>query len=193
MLKVILLFVGCILVAQAGAAVYRCEEPDGSVRYSDIPCDGGKAIKLPKLQTYSPRVVPSTPPATAPRTLRETYEYSQLEIKSPAHESTVRQPAGLVTVEVVADPVLKTGEGHLMVLRIDGIETGVPAATTSFQLSNVDRGTHQLEAVIVGPDGAEIARTPAVSFHMRRFSSLHPQQKKLKQQQEQQEKLKQEN
>ncbi len=188
-----MLFVTCMLVAQTEAAVYRCEEPDASIRYSDKPCDGGKVLKLPKLQTYTPRVVPSVPPSTAPRARRETYEYNQLEIKSPAHDSTVRQSAGLVTVQVLTEPGLKTGAGHLMVLRIDGVETGTPAATSSFQLSNVDRGVHRLEAVIVSSEGAEIARTPAVVFHMRRFSALHPQQIKLKQQQEQQEKLNKEN
>lgn len=183
---------GCILAIQAEAAVYRCEDSDGTVRFTDMPCEGGKPVKLPKLPTYSPRVVPSTPPATVPRAKHATYEYSLLEIKSPANDSTVRQSAGLVTVEVVVEPPLKTGSGHLMVLRIDGHETGEPAATTTFQLSNVDRGSHQLEAMIVGPGGAEIARTPAVTFHMRRFSALHPQTIKLKQQKEQNEKKKQE-
>ena len=73
---------------------------------------------------------------------------------------------GVVTIQVSVTPALDPK--HKIQVTLDGKPIGPPASGTSFNLSNVDRGTHTLGASILDESGTAIRSSTSVTFHMRR-------------------------
>lgn len=57
-------------------------------------------------------------------------------------------------------------------LRMDGRPYGQPSSGLSFNLANVDRGTHTLAAVVMNANGEELAQSATIKFHLQRNSIL---------------------
>lgn len=57
-----------------------------------------------------------------------------------------------------------------MQLLVDGAPYGAPGRATQVTLTDVDRGEHQLQAVVVDGDGAELLRSPPSVFFLHKHS-----------------------
>ena len=170
------LAIALTLPGMAAAEVYKLVLPDGSVIFSDQPVPGAERIKVPPAQTYKPPPIPvSSPRRSAEKDRKvEARHYEELRITTPEDDTPVRENAGNVHIEVALSPALRTAEGHRIVLYMDGEPVAEPGTRTVFDLKNVDRGTHQLQAAILDAQGKPIKTSDPVTFHLLRVS-IRPQ------------------
>ncbi len=162
------------LFALPATAAYKWTMPDGSVVFSDQPPhpDAEKII-LPKTQTFTPPPIPKIAPQKKPETkVATTPPYSSLQITLPAHDQTIHDNSGKISVSVVAEPALSTTDEHQIMIELDGVSTITTAAMQAV-LTNVDRGRHTLRAHIIDKEGTSLISTKENTFHLRRVSVLH--------------------
>lgn len=172
-----------LLILASGTAfaeVYRWIDENGNTVYSDQPVDNAVEIELPEVSTYTPVVVPDeelTEPAdtiddgSTENEVPPAPDY-QLQIASPQDDEAVRANAGDLTVNLQIRPALSQKRGDMIQLRMDGRPYGEPHSGLSFNLTNVDRGTHTLAAVVMNANGEVIAESPSIKFHLLRNTIL---------------------
>ncbi|MEK7322338.1 MAG: DUF4124 domain-containing protein [Pseudomonadota bacterium] len=172
-MKVPLIVLALILAVPASAAVYKSVLPDGRVIYSDQPpSENAAPAHLPPIQLIPAAPVPPPPePAEAQETTRnKAAAYRSIGITSPAHDSTLRDNAGTVVINVALDPPLLVKAGHHIAIYLDGTLIG-ENSTGTLTLNNVDRGTHTLNASVNSKQGQAMLTSPTVTFHLQRVSS----------------------
>jgi hypothetical protein len=103
--------------------------------------------------------------------------YSSLKITEPPDDGTLRDNTGSVSVSVEILPFLQVEQGHRLVVTLDGQAATAPGVSTVFQLHNVDRGTHSLQAVVLDQAGRTVESSPSVSFHLLRRFVVRPKPK----------------
>ncbi len=154
----------CISTAYAG--MYKWEDVDGKVHYTDQPPDSqAEELSLPPISTYkAPDLqaeqdrlqedVADQPDATA------VIVYEKLIITSPKMNETIRDNDGTVPVNYTSTPGgLNPGNKYRLLL--DG---SVQEGTSS--LVNVARGSHSVKVQIVDENGAVQISSQAVIFHL---------------------------
>lgn len=187
------------LPASGLCAVYKHVAPDGSVTYSDKPGRGAETVDLPAMAAPVPAPAPATaatPATSAPEAGKlpadanapDTSDaagnspqadnkppvvtaYTKLDIVKPEADGTVRENSGTVDVEVAVEPALDAAAGHKITVLLNG-KPAAEGQTPQLKLENVERGSHVLEAQVSDAQGAVMATSNAVTFHMKRFSAL---------------------
>ena len=99
--------------------------------------------------------------------------YDALRIVVPADGETVHDNNGDVRIVVRVSRPLEAGAGDRIVLLLDG-HAAASGRTTRFELKDVDRGTHNLQARVAAADGSVLEASPVVTFYLRRASRLFP-------------------
>ena len=165
----ILLFTG-VVFAQA----YKWVDEDGVVHYSDRPHPGAEIIELPR---YSPpgRAAP-TPRPTVRRPGRDEtseedqpakpFSYESLAIATPAPEETLWNIEGTLNVTLDVQPALQPG--HRVRVYFDGEARMVNG--TSFQIQEVYRGVHNVQAEILDETGKLMIRSLPNRFYVQQNS-----------------------
>ena len=97
--------------------------------------------------------------------------YTHALIVSPVDDSAVRGNAGRLTVLARVDPPLR--RGHRLRLLLDGIAQGVADRASTFEVENIDRGTHNLQLQVIDDAGRVLFTGTASTFHLLRHSRLH--------------------
>ena len=166
-----------LLVAfPAGAEIYKTVDANGNVVYTDVPPKtDGKTVDMTPLNSYEPSHVPRTSaPAggTSSGAALDAHYYNLLQITEPADDEAVRENAGNVLIAVAISPALR-GD-HRLVLKLDDVPLDGDAEDNVFQLSNVDRGTHVATAEVVDAEGAVVAESAPVTFHVLRAAGGPP-------------------
>ncbi|MGV6808706.1 MAG: DUF4124 domain-containing protein [bacterium] len=100
----------------------------------------------------------------------ETLE-RDLQLMTPKHDQAIRANNGNVTVIFKTRPALQNGER--LVLYVDERQK-MAGEQTHFTLEQLDRGTHTVFGVWQDRKGNTLAKSQAISFHVLRFSILHP-------------------
>lgn|SRR5690554_1937568 len=168
-----------LFIGPVAAQIYSWTDAEGNRVYSDQPHAGASTIELPPTNVVQP-----PPPSTASRSEQPPPDpsdtgrpYQQLAITQPAHDSALRSNEGDLTLTVVTDPPLSGS--HLLKVSLDGelSQSGTPgngAATHQLRVHNIDRGSHQIAAVVVDARGMEIQRSPSITVHLQRTSLNQP-------------------
>ncbi|MFT5133519.1 MAG: hypothetical protein ACI9SC_001991 [Gammaproteobacteria bacterium] len=163
----ILISLLCLLLSiTLGAEIYRSVDEEGNVVFTDQPSDDAELIDVRELQTIKPPPVGAfkyTPPPSEPKP-----KYTTLSITSPLHDATIRDNAGNVTVNISASP--SVGGEDKLVLYLDGNEI-LLGKSTAKAFTGLDRGSHQLRAVIKDPNERIQISSPSVTFHLLRASA----------------------
>jgi len=160
------------VVAHAASPVFRTVDENGNVTFSDTPSNNAKVITTEAPNTYQSADTPR-PTFDRPMMAEEGADsddspvYTALVVITPETDETIRENSGSVLVEARLRPALNAQ--HHTVLIMDG-KHGDKSRTLSFQLQNVDRGTHTAAVAIVDDSGAELIRSTAVTFHLQRVS-----------------------
>lgn len=155
--------------APASADIYRSVDENGNVVFSDTPSEGAEKIEVQEAQTVdSPDTRPFVyePPESEPAP-----RYRSVAISSPQDDESIRANSGNITIRMSVSPSLKRGDK--LVLLMDGKEVSA-GSSTSVSLENVDRGSHSLQARVVGADGQTWVSSESVTFHLQRHSVQHP-------------------
>ena len=169
-MKRLILLILCFIPLVAGAAIYRSVDKDGNVIFSDQPQPGAKQLKLPPIPTYSP----PTPEPSSGKKKKTPAEagYTHFSISQPSNDATIRSNTGTVQVHLSLKPRLHAGD-HI-VMKVDGQPYGGKLTTTQISFQNLPRGTHTIEAEVVGADGKVLISTSGVTIHLHRASRLLP-------------------
>ena len=99
--------------------------------------------------------------------------YSSARIISPPDGEALRANSGNFEVRAQIEPDLR--QGHHLRLLLDGDPQGAAQASSTFRLTGVERGEHQLRLQIVDDDGGLVFAGEPSTFHLLRHSRLHPQ------------------
>ncbi|MEX1201003.1 MAG: DUF4124 domain-containing protein [Methylophaga sp.] len=180
----IMKFYGLLLILLSSsvfAEVYRWIDENGNTVYSDQPVDNAEQIVLPEASTYSPVVVPLEVSDDSGETAEDVGSEDdempaapnyQLQIASPQDDEAIRVNDGNLTVNIQIRPPLSQKRGDMIQLRMDGRPYGEPHTGLSFNLANVDRGTHTLSAVVMNASGEELSQSATIKFHLQRNTIL---------------------
>ena len=93
-------------------------------------------------------------------------------VVSPGQQETLWNIQGNLNVQVELSPALQSG--HRLDAYLDGERIVLGATGSQFTLSNVFRGLHTLQAVIVDQSGEEVLRSLAVTFMVQQTSIQNP-------------------
>lgn len=152
--------------------IYKWVLPDGSISYSDRPQqEGAQEMELPSLQLYTPAPLPAAAAAAQGGDADQdaALAYEVVRIASPQPDETIRDNSGNVSVQVELRPALQAG--HTVEILFNGSAIGSGAATTA-SVTNVDRGSHTVSAVVKDASGKVLASAPGVTFHLKQASRL---------------------
>ena len=163
----------CLVLAFGTALaqkVYKVIQPDGTVLFTDSPQpgDGAEEVDVGPINVTPALASPTDAFDDSPAAELEQ-GYTEVRITSPANESSVRDNAGNVTVDVKLTPSLRSGDK--VELRLDGRSIG-GGSKTAFTLTDMDRGTHSLQAVVKNPAGKVVARSESITFTLQRRSAI---------------------
>jgi Domain of unknown function (DUF4124) len=175
-------------VVQSADKVYKSTDARGNVVFTDVPPanvdQAEKAtVEIREVNVYQPRtgrgdtiqgrepwIVEDADPGQEGEQPEFT-PYPVLTIASPANDTPLRDNVGNVSVQVGIDPALNGA--HRLRLLLDGNPVA-DATSTSFQLENVDRGTHSLSVEVVDEDGEVLQTSSTSTFHMQRYHKKPP-------------------
>ena len=159
----ILLATGTVL-----AQAYRWVDENGIVHFSDRPIPGAEEIELVRNnRSASQRRLSAAPAVTAQSAGDEradagVFKYESLAIASPAAEETLWNIEGVLNVTLALSPALQ--DGHQVRVYFDGKRQTVDSA--SFQVQEVWRGVHNLQAEVVDGTGKLMIRSVTNRFYV---------------------------
>ncbi|MGH8561574.1 MAG: hypothetical protein ACRES4_06395, partial [Nevskiales bacterium] len=81
---------------------------------------------------------------------------------------------GSNSISVAANVSPELQAGHRLIFLVDGLPFPAPPGQTSTELSGLERGTHNLQAVVVDGTNSVQAQSDAISVHMHQPSTLQP-------------------
>lgn len=159
-----------LILALAGTAyaagVYRWVDEQGNVHYGDTPpAQGAERIQLRVPQPAGTAGGEAARSPTGQSTSQPGSPYGRVEVVQPQDGETVRNDQGNVRVQMVLDPRL--AEGDYLELLLDGAVVGGKQTSVVLDLSGLQRGPHEVQAVVFNRDGSEQARSKVVRFFLR--------------------------
>ncbi|MGD8884916.1 MAG: DUF4124 domain-containing protein [Gammaproteobacteria bacterium] len=168
------------LATTAGqAAVYKHVDENGNViRYSDQPQNpGDKPINVPPpamtFDSKPPKTTTFSTPSSSERKKEksETLDttYSAVTFVKPDNDEAIRANGGVFPVTVASQPALNTTAGHRYVVVVDG-EKHQSSDSATFDLENMDRGTHSIKVQIENQKGNVLASSSSIKIHVLRAS-----------------------
>ena len=149
------------------ADIYKTVDEDGKAVFTDNPKGKpAESIKLKKGNTISlPPVTPSS--SGQPGSNEGTpFSYREFTITKPSQDATIRG-AGNFSVLATISPALRPS--HSVQLYINGKPYGKQQKGLLFNLTDVDRGTHNIEIKVINSDG-RVLKNANVTVHVRRTS-----------------------
>jgi len=165
---------------QAATTVFRSVDANGNVVFSDRPPPRGQAAETIEIQDPASFRAPA--PATANQNSTWDWDmtggeereegpflYGALAIVAPVPDETIRENAGNVTVMAAVEPDLRPN--HQLEILLNG-ELVVSVTGTSATLSEVERGTHTIQARIVDESGAILIASEPSTFHLQRYAPM---------------------
>lgn len=159
------------LIGEARAEAYRWVDSEGVIHFSDRPEPGAERIVLPEANTVTVRQ-PARPNASARPADDGSangsnddagfVRYDSLAVTSPAAEETLWNIEGVLNVSLALSPGLQPG--HQVRVYFDGQMRTVEG--TSFQLEEVWRGVHNIQAEVVDETGKLMIRSQPNRFYV---------------------------
>lgn len=194
LMKIERLVFACILLvagsfvamnALAGQQIFKTTDADGNVVFTDVPPRAeqpAEKVDLPAPNTFTgEREVAVGSAATGDQWIVDPdaadaegelplAPYNSLVISDPGNESNIRENTGTFSVMASLEPPLHPG--HSLRLLLDDAPAASAGKEAIFSLSNVDRGSHTLQAEVLDNNGAVVfAGNPSV-FHLQRYSKI---------------------
>ncbi|QIB65805.1 DUF4124 domain-containing protein [Kineobactrum salinum] len=168
MTRLLLLLLCWPLLTQA--QIYKSTDAEGNVVFTDKPPDGStknEQVELKPLNT-TPAPDPSVQPRRAPESGSDKPASApQLAITSPQNETVIPiGAAGNFSVQASTSPPL--AEGEMLELLLDGSAVVPPQNSSSWELSNILRGGHDLTVRRLDSNGEPVATSEPVRVYVMR-------------------------
>lgn len=159
----------------------------GSPVFSDKPQPGAKAMVLPPINVVEPvPVTKNAAPAAVPipdqsGKTAAAIAYRSFRIVSPENDGSVAANTALFDVRVAADPDLQLGEGHAIMVSINGQPVGQRFTSSEFTIPPEFWGDslppanqrQQLDAAIVDRNGEVLKQAAPVTFILRYVTGIN--------------------
>jgi hypothetical protein len=153
---------------------YVWTDEDGVVHYSDRPVPGAQRIELAEPNTGRSPAPSSNTTADATNdgesdTVEDSsapFRYESFEVAAPGAEETLWNIEGVLSVSLALNPPLQPG--HQVRVYFDGEPQIV--TSTSFQLQEVWRGVHNLQAEVLDETGNMLIRSRTNRFYVQQTS-----------------------
>ena len=152
-----------LFAAGAFADAYTWIDEDGVVHYSDRSHPDAETIDLGEISGQRPAPTTSSPPVrnnAPPPDL--TPRYTSIEITNPTAEETLWNIETVLNVDLDLTPSLMPG--HQIRVYFDGMPRIV--SSTNFQVQEVYRGAHNLQAEIIDETGTLLIRSLPSRFYV---------------------------
>ncbi|MGI9236557.1 MAG: DUF4124 domain-containing protein [Woeseiaceae bacterium] len=171
-------FVLLALFAASGALAqaYTWTDENGVVHYSDRPQPGAKQIALPESTGNRRAAAPASAASASSGNDQDEaapaqpFRYQTLEVNAPAPEETLWNIEGVLNVSLALSPALQPG--HQVRVYFDGNPQSAPG--TSFQLDEVYRGVHNIQAEILDEAGQMMIRSLPNRFYVQQTTIARP-------------------
>ena len=164
-----------VSVTAFSATVYKWVDENGVTHYSDQPHENAEKVQVAAPQTYKattaaqPRRTTGQIPSDQ---VRQPNTYESCAVLSPGNDETLSN-AFSVTTSVQVSPA--PHDGDQVVVFFDGKPIpGFPTGGGSFTISDVDRGSHTLQAMVRDSSGKVLCQSSNVSFTVLQPSVLNP-------------------
>ena len=158
----------------AQAQAYKWTDEDGVVHYSDRPEPGAEVINLPESQGTRRAAAPAAAQTAATTgddaAANQPFRYESLEVMAPSAEETLWNIGGVLNVSLALQPALQPG--HQVRVYFDGTPREVPG--TSFQLEDVYRGVHNIQAEVLDEAGELQIRSLPNRFYVQQTTIVRP-------------------
>ena len=171
--KAYLTLLALLFCAGANGQAYKWTDEDGIVHYSDRPHEGAEVIQLPRddrPHSAMQRPAPTRAQPPAPEQQDDANGYQSLAVTSPGSEETLWNLEGSLNVTLNLSPGLKSG--HRIRVYFDGQPRMV--TDTSFEIEEVFRGTHNIQAEVLDQAGQLMIRSETNRFYVQQTSVLNP-------------------
>lgn len=168
----ILLLAALLLPQLVTAQIYKSTDEHGNVSFSDTPPASGQSEQIELRETNSAAPPEMTEPrdeAAKTAAGEEAGGTYSVAIAAPANETTIPMGPGNFAVSATVEPAL--AQGALLQLYVDGSPSGNPQSSSSWELTNVYRGAHDLTVVVVGNKGERLAESGPVRVYVLRPST----------------------
>ncbi len=175
-MRILILFIICIISLPANATIYKWVDEDGNVVFGDQPPVNRKKqeIKQAPLNTYSePKPQAVAPEAPSENGTGDEEEkvttYRKFSITSPGNDEAIRSNSGQLTIQISIAPPLDQAAGHQIQIQLDGKEAAI-SQSDAITLNELSRGTHTLKATIIDKNGKPLKQSSIHTFHLLRSS-----------------------
>lgn len=159
---------GLLVSGTALSQAYKWTDDQGVVHYSDRPQPGAEPVELAKSAPRRPTttgqgsVLAASPTDEAGTQAAQPFSYESLEVAAPGAEETLWNIEGLLNVSLALSPALQPG--HQVRVYFDGNPQAVSG--TSFQLEEVWRGVHNIQAEVLDETGKLMIRSQPNRFYV---------------------------
>lgn len=165
----LLLLLAPALQAADSITVYRYVDKNGNVVYTDRPRDDAEAMEIEEPRTIkNERANPEALSSGNTDPQASAFSYTQFAIASPADGDVIRENSGNIIINVALSPSLRPE--HRLRMIMDGALVADAQFSSTFPLSNVDRGEHVVKAEIVDSEGKVVQASMPSIFQLHRFS-----------------------
>lgn len=181
--RLLLMLVIPLLAGHAALAgeIYRIEQPDGSVLFTDRPQPGSNTIELDPGNHFNARAParaddsdrPATP-ENADTAAEGAGPQHELNIVEPAAEAGVRAPAGRFQTTIEIDPTPPADYQLRGTLNGNGFGPVAAAPRVTLQLQSRQRGEQQLQVRLLDGGGADAGAAAERRFSIIRRSIQQP-------------------
>ena len=157
--------------------IYRTVDEHGNVVFTDTPSprqrETAERVKVNPPNTFTTSGDTVSSGGLTPFRNGDDGDHYRLLISAPQNAQTVRSNDGSVVIETSVTPGLR--RNHRLVLVLDGQALAVEPDGTTWHLSNLDRGTHEVVLQVVDPNqSGAVARSPHSVFHLQRATVARP-------------------
>jgi hypothetical protein len=168
----IFILIGLLASASVLADAYRWVDEDGVTHYSDRPVAGAERVELSEYsRNTGARLYRDNRPsrdADEQQPADQPFRYESLTISSPGPEETLWNIEGVLNVSLALSPGLQSGH------RVRVYYNGQPRMVTgtSFQIEEVFRGVHNIQAEVIDNTGRLMIRSETNRFYVQQNSVI---------------------
>lgn len=150
------------------ADAYKWVDEDGITHYSDIPREGAEVVDLSEYNRKTGAQIYHAPATAAASAAGEQpaaagpFKYESLSVTSPGPEQTLWNIEGVLSVSLALEPGLQPG--HRIRVYFDG--EARMEGSTSFQIEEVYRGVHNIQAEVIDDTGKLMIRSQPNRFYV---------------------------
>ncbi len=166
-LTAIIAMLALVGVVAAQTKTYRYVDEDGIVHYTDQPREGAEVVEIQPAQTFQAPAIrqPTQTVSDSDVVADEAFRYTSVSITQPRQGETLRNTGGNMTVGIAVAPELRRGDSVNVLYNGQQVQT-MHSSGGMFTLTEVFRGEHTLQAVVVDSRGKELKKSQPVTFYM---------------------------